>query len=101
MSTTISNLAEKREAMISDFVSASSQCSYDIPETYVEAPRKTTNSRRLLPALPSFHAIALIMGFFDYSKGVESLLEQLSTKTREHWRSHHAILKGFIVTWRP
>ena len=75
MSITISNPAERREAMISDFVSEGSQVSYDIPETIVEAPRKTTNSRKLLPKLPSFHAIALIMGFFDYAKGVEKLLE--------------------------
>ena len=65
---------EQREAMITDFISASSQLSYDLPEETIEEPKKSTNSRKLIPRLPSFHAIALIMAFFDYSKGVEQLM---------------------------
>ena len=92
---------EQREALIQDFISASSQLSYDIPEERVMTPKKTTNSKRLIPRLPSFHAIALIMAFFDYHRGVELLLSRLSKKTKDHHESHKAILRGFVEPWKP
>ena len=51
--------------------------------------------------LKSFQSTAITLSFLGFSDEIESLLRQISRKSRHYNESHRDILSAFIVRWTP